>query len=383
MHGIAARFFNRSLIAGLFLWVVVVSFSGYYATWGFFDKPALTDHYRDFVAIIDGTADRPYVYRRLIPSIANSAERVTPRSLQDALGKSRSRSGTPFYRAFFDSAEALNPSYSFRYFIFYAEVFLSALLAIFSAYFVCRMSEIRPLPSACAAIFLILLMPYFSIVGGGEFYDYAEVAFCALALSIALRFSWWWLVPLAVLGEWNKESFLFFVIALYPILRRSKSRVEAMLCTGVLVTLCGMVYLAIQSRFQHNPGGVVAHHFADQLRFYTHAVSIVGRPEKLYGFPVLSPHSILPLGFLGGMVWFGWKYLPLELRRHAQLAAAINLPLYLLFCSPGEIRNLSLLYMTLLLCFAHNFARMENPVAVPVHELSDAEESVMVEVRSL
>ncbi len=40
-------------------------------------------------------------------------------------------------------------------------------------------------------------------------------------------------------------------------------------------------------------------------------------------------------------VWRAWPHLPRAVQRHAQIAAAINIPLYLLACSPGELRDLS------------------------------------------
>jgi hypothetical protein len=43
------------------------------------------------------------------------------------------------------------------------------------------------------------------------------------------------------------------------------------------------------------------------------------------------------------------------MRRHGKFAAAINLPLYFLFGNPGELRALSMLYVTFLLLIAVNF----------------------------
>ena len=41
-------------------------------------------------------------------------------------------------------------------------------------------------------------------------------------------------------------------------------------------------------------------------------------------------------------------------QNHARIAFAINIPLYLLFCDVGELRDLSFLYVTLLLLIAQN-----------------------------
>jgi hypothetical protein len=53
-------------------------------------------------------------------------------------------------------------------------------------------------------------------------------------------------------------------------------------------------------------------------------------------------------------VWRAWPRLPRPIQRHAQLAAAINIPLYLLFVVPGELRDLSMLYIVFLLVLAVN-----------------------------
>jgi hypothetical protein len=60
------------------------------------------------------------------------------------------------------------------------------------------------------------------------------------------------------------------------------------------------------------------------------------------------------MALLAWTFWRGWRYLPATVQRHALVAAVINIPLYLLFCWPGEIRNLSLLYIVFLLLLAVN-----------------------------
>jgi hypothetical protein len=54
------------------------------------------------------------------------------------------------------------------------------------------------------------------------------------------------------------------------------------------------------------------------------------------------------------------RHLPTTIQQHAQIAAAINIPLYLVLSYPGELRDLSLLYITLLLAIAANAKLMLN-----------------------
>lgn len=66
---------------------------------------------------------------------------------------------------------------------------------------------------------VILSRPYL-MSSGGFFYDFPGAALLALAPWAARRLEWYWLTPLVMLGTWNKESFLFSIVVLYPILRQ-------------------------------------------------------------------------------------------------------------------------------------------------------------------
>ena len=60
------------------------------------------------------------------------------------------------------------------------------------------------------------------------------------------------------------------------------------------------------------------------------------------GDGLFIPHILM-------LVWLiknTWNRLPEIWRKHALIACAINIPLWILFCSPGELRNLSMLYPT-------------------------------------
>jgi hypothetical protein len=54
-------------------------------------------------------------------------------------------------------------------------------------------------------------------------------------------------------------------------------------------------------------------------------------------------------------VWRAWPFLPRAIQLHAQIAALINIPLYLLFVQPGKLRDLSMLYIAFVLVLAVNF----------------------------
>jgi len=146
-------------------------------------------------------------------------------------------------------------------------------------------------------------------------------------------------------------------------LRRRYSRVTSIAAVAVLIAVCAAVYLPIRMHFAHNPGGAVEWHLKDHLNFYLHPFAMDTWIDRTYDlmFPALS--SPLCTLLLAWTIWRTWHLLPLWVKRHAQLAALINIPLYLLFCLPGEFRDLSMLYISFLLIVATILQRWMQHVA--------------------
>ena len=307
-----------------------------------------------FARMVDGTADRPYVYRQLLPTVANWADRMVPQSVKNRLYDRYFSSETPLrLNAMSDSPTARNRLYSFRYLIIYTLTFLFALLAVYFMYLVCAATGVPSPAGVLASIVVILLVPYM-MVNTGFFYDYVELAFLALIFWISLKLDWWWAAPVAALGAWNKESFLFIIPTLYPIVRQRTSRRNTLFGIAVLSSICIVVYYSLRLRFAANPGSTVIVQWRDQLHFFTHLRTMFFSTQELYAVRVLSPFTVAPMALLLWTAWRGWRQLAPAIKRHGQIAAAINLPLYILFCTPGEVRDLSMLYIVFLLLLAAN-----------------------------
>jgi hypothetical protein len=107
-------------------------------------------------------------------------------------------------------------------------------------------------------------------------------------------------------------------------------------------------------RFLHNPGSALEMHWRDQLNYYAHPMNLLFGTEITYGVLAIKAFTLVPMALLAWTVWRGWRHLPIAVQRHGLIAAAINIPLYFLFCWPGELRNLSLLYVVFLLVLAVN-----------------------------
>jgi hypothetical protein len=350
----ASRLYYRLCCFVLFFLAASSSFNGYYQKWHFGEAGVSGEDERfSFEAMVDGTANRPWVYRQFLPACVNWLEWAAPAPVKTWLSNGHGFGADPLEDYFFDSETAANPAYSFRYLLLYVATFLSALLAVYAMYLVCRAVGSSPPTALFAPIIVILLVPYIESQGG-YFYDYPELAFFALAAWIALRFDWGWIIPVAALGTWNKETFLLFVPTLYPLMRQRSSRRGASLAVGVLSLVCVAVHYPIRLSFAHNPGGAMEMHWRDQLHWLMQPWQLLFATEKTYGTRALRAFTLIPMAMLAWAVSRVWGSLPRALQRHAQIAAAINIPLYLLFCWPGEMRDLSLLYVVFLLVVASN-----------------------------
>lgn len=356
----ADRLFHGMCLLVLFVMASAASFSSFYQKWHFREAGARGyDPGVEFSQMIDGTARRPYIYRQLLPDIANGLTHLLP---IDALSRRiPQRAKEKVSVAFSLSSKA----YPVQYLIVYIAMYMSALLATFALYGVCRAANLPPPVAVFTAIIFMLLFPLIG-VKGGYFFDFTELLFMAGAVWIALKFDWWWLIPVAALGTWNKESFLLFMFTLYPVLRHRHSRLVSLAGVCVLVAVCVAAYFPIRFHFAHNPGGTVEFHLKDQVDFYLHPFRMDTWVDRTYDlmFPALS--APLPTLLLLWIVWRGWRHLPLWIKSHAKIAALINVPLYFLFCQPGEFRDLSMLYITLLIVIAVNLQQwMQRTVQLP------------------
>lgn len=353
----ASKLYRRVCLFLLFFVVASVSFQGFYSKWHFREPGVVggvgyTLEWQFGLAdVLEGTAIRPYVYRQLLPAFANWLDQVTPQDIKDRMYRSAARE-IEAQDFIFASPMARNPQYFFRYLILYITTFLFAWLAAYAMYLVCKAIGVPPAARVFAPVVMMLLIPYFMSVGG-YYYDYPELAFLALAVWMAWRFDGWWMLPLVALATWNKESFLFIVLTLYPILRRRSSQTKALISTGLMALTSAAVYGAICLRFPHNPGAPVLDKWRHQLTFFSHPYNFLVI-ERTYGIPAFRAFTVIPLLLIAWTAWRGWRLLPVEIRRHGQIAAAINFPLFFLFCSPAEMRDFSMLYIVFLLLIAAN-----------------------------
>ena len=254
---------------------------------------------------------------------------------QTRLGKIYSRVSLPAHE------------YVLEYYLTYYICFLFFFAALFLLRRVCIDVTGDPVASTFAVLAFAVIFPLFE-TSGGYFYDFPEVFFFAFAVLCAWR-GWW--IPLLIvvpIAELNKETFLFLVLTIYPLLRKNKTRRFSATVVFVGVVIAGIVFGLI--KYLH-PSGTETASIPFLYQQFTYIINPINyfRIELNYGFPTGKGLFFLHIAFIAVIVSFAWSKLDLFWKRHIIMVTVINLPLFFLFCNPGELRNLSMLYITLIL----------------------------------
>lgn len=335
---------KRAMMLALYVLVAAASYCGFFA------KYALRDdsQHDSIVRMLDGTADRPYVYRQLVPYAANLADKALPANLKSSL-VAHLRTEYPKHdwivNTFARATEARDPAYVLRYYMVYGALFVALLAGMLVLRAVCAELTGHAAAAALAPLAFALAMP------AGNFWDFPELFFMALAVWLAVRGKWLWLLLLTPVATLNKESFLFFVVCLYPFLRERRSVREALTVTGLCVLAAAAVNGVMKLHYAANPGDIAQFNLMVNLRFLVDPRNYL-LSDWTYGILLPKGFNVVILFVLFTIARVGWKRLPRAARQHALIALAINVPLYLLFGWGDEVRALSMLYVSaaLLLC---------------------------------
>ena len=341
------KFFNKFLLVFVLYIVAAASFNGFFVKWAFCDS----EERYSFEMMFDETAHRPFVHRQLMLDVARGISSIIPDNpkarLIDHLDR-HDEIGTHYSLSKIDS----------RYTIEYNLVYWMCFFCLLGSVFLWREIFIEltenKIAGTLAACCFAIIFPIFETVGG-YFYDFGELLFFSLATFFALRGSWLALIIISPIAEYNKESFLFFVLTMFPFLAVKLGNKKAALTVIFAAFISGLTYLHVSHIYAGNLGGATEFHLMGHIEELTQGwLKFEFNYGVLMGQEMFLPHVLL----VAWIVKNSWKQLPEHWKNHVKLAAAINVPLYLLFCSGGELRNLSMLYMgfiAMLAIFIKNF----------------------------
>lgn len=328
------------MLVVIYFVVASASFSGYFSKWQFRDD---TPEYA-LPGMLDGTADRPYVYRQLLPIIVNGIERALPDSVKnraEILLSDSNRYHHPIAWFYPNATDASNPQYALRYYLIYGLSFAALLLAMFALRALCIDMQTNHIAATLAPMAFAAILPLL-LTEGGYFYDLPELLFMTMAVRFSLRGRVLGLLVITALATLNKESFLFFVLTLFPFLRSRFSVKTTLMVQFGLLLIAVAINALIKLKYAHNSGGVVQMHLMDNLRFLSHPSSYL-RFEYNYGVMTTKGFNLINIFLVAVLVRAAWGKLPPAVRQHLVIAAVVNVPLFLAFCWYDELRNFSLL----------------------------------------
>lgn len=344
---------SKTTLAFLFYLIAAVSFGGFFEKWAFRDGMSYSA-----IEMLDGVAKRPFVYRQLLPATANLVNEIVPESVNKRFSNwlaADPHKHNFIYRYFSNAKDSTNPEYALRYYVLFLLCFASYLLGIIALRAVCF--EVYPdATSATLAAFAVALVFPMLTTEGGYMYDMAELLFMALAVLLAIRGKLLLLGAVAVLATFNKESFFFFILTLYPFLREKFSRRKTLAIEAGLLAEALAVNAIIKFYYADNPGVMMVGQFETHLEWLLNPASYM-LFEVNYGTVTTKGFNLVHLLIVAFVVRNAWTYVPQVLKKHGWIAAVINIPLFIAFCYRGELRNLSMLFVAFAVLLSVNISR--------------------------
>lgn len=308
-------------------------------------------------SMLDGSAHRPYVYRQLIPIIANNAVELIHEQDREAfvqyhLDKYHLKQQY-FGRAKFQNKgmDDWTPSYALKFHIIYAVNFLSLLGLAYLLRYLARDGavELDAISIMAPVVFLILLP--LSFMHGNFYYDFLELFFLAALLLSAMsgKFTWWiLLLPLAVL---NKESNILVPILYLPVICCvANRRYKTLMIVGLGTSLAAAAYFYTKASYANNLGGETVWQLWKNIDFWLNPKSyFLWQDFYIPGIPFPRGLNLILVLMLLSLISIAWKKLAPRIKALLVVAFVVNIPLWLLFCQADEMRNLSFVFLPLFL----------------------------------
>ena len=180
-----------------------------------------------------------------IPITARKISNILPEKQRDKLKKSLEKHN--FLSNRFRKAQ-IPPEYIIEYYFIYAMAFLCFFFSTFVWIKICAEVTGDKIAAFLGTLLFNLLMPLFE-TGGGYFYDFVELLFFSLAVYFAYHGRLLLLILIISFAELNKESFLFFIFTLYPLIRRTQTIKTSIFTVGLAVLIAGLIYLITRSTY--------------------------------------------------------------------------------------------------------------------------------------
>jgi hypothetical protein len=315
--------------------------------------------------MLDGSAERPWVYRRLVPIITNQAVNLIPSEQRAAFADeylSKYRLKELYFAKSRETIGDVNlpldewtAEYSIKFHAVYCIIFLSLIGSLYCLRAITNTTcqPTNTLAPFLPALFVLLFPISFDI--GGYYYDFVGLFFLCLLLLTALRRNyslWMLLLPLAVL---NKESNILVPMLYAPVLLSycDKWRWRVFLIIGFFASLA--IFFFVREQYSQNTGTPVDWQLWPNIHF------LLTLKNYFLWDDLFAPMIPFPRGFnlllvavLASLVFWQWRQNPGYARGLLAVGLLVNIPLFIMFGTLDEMRNLSFLFIPIYLLAARS-----------------------------
>jgi hypothetical protein len=318
------------------------------------------------IKLMDGTAERPFVYRRLAPNIVRVAtDFALPRLPEKTIHYFEEESPLRRYR----DLEGEDP-WTTRKAVAFHVAYLLTWSAWFGAFIVGAAFQREVLKSSwlealTTASLLMCLVPL-TFVSGSYLYDGPELLLWTSTLLCAIRRQFWAVICLFALMLANKESAVLAVPALFPIFL-NRYGVRRAILFGCTLAAMGCAWLVfVRTKYAAIQGSPMEFWLPLNTAFWLRPTSYF-RFTDLFSPSLPSPRgaNIISLLLLLFPVRFGWHSVPSEFRWATIIMMVELVPLFLVSSFKDEIRALSLVYPLILIPAIQGVRTMFNLAPAP------------------
>lgn len=278
--------------------------------------------------VLTGTADRPYVFRVLLPLVANALAPLLDERTALYIGIESERVlGERFFQARLNGAV-----YPRQAILILFMMYLSLVGFAIAMWFL--VGSLGYAPRVQYASPHILLLGSMIFMQFGYIYDLTALFLFSLGLLLLLRQQWVAYIVVFVCTTLNKETSIFLVLIFALYYSRRLPRRSLIVLSAVQLAGYGLIQGIIRYVFRNNPGQALQWHWEDQVS--TLRQLAVNSPlQLLYGSAVLV--------ILAMLVAYGWRSKPVFLRT-AILILPFFVVLFFLWGYPLEIRAMFEVY---------------------------------------
>jgi hypothetical protein len=283
--------------------------------------------------ILTGTADRPYAFRVLLPTVANILAPILDSHLALRIGiKSEIALGAGFFQS------TLNGStYPSQVVLILAMMYLSlAGFAVAMRHLIGRLGYSAVIQYVAPPLLLAGTTIFMRF---GYIYDFTTLFLFSLSLLMMSLQRWMAYLLVFALATLNKETSIFLVLIFVLYFFSRLSRRESFLLTILQLGLYGLLQGVIRIVYRNNPGTPVQWHLASQFEALKQSATHLSSGLVLTSACVVA---------IIAMVIYGWSMKP-RLLRAAIWILPCFLVLYTAWGYPGEIRAMLEVYPILAL----------------------------------